>query len=176
MPYRSRGLSPRSQSPRRRSEWFAGVGGTAVTVITSSVSAILGNGVVTTFGEETLVRTRGLVDLFLTSSTSPGDGFFGALGIGLVSTPAFAAGAGSIPTPIQEIDWDGWLWYSHFSVHEDSADGQGSGAAHQRIILDSKAMRKVQEQETLVAVIEAIEIGTAVMSVFFDSRMLSKLP
>ena len=164
------------QSRSRRTEWFAGVGGTGVATFTASSIAILGTGIITNVGEETLVRVRGLFDAFLTSATSPGDGFFGAVGIGLVSSAAFTAGAASVPTPITELGWDGWLWHHFFSVHEDSADAQGSGSSQHRIEIDSKAMRKVEGEMTLYAAAEVVEIGTAVMSVFLNTRFLSKLP
>jgi len=165
-----------SRGRSRRTEWFVGPGGTGVSTLTTSAASILGSGIITTFGEETVVRTRGLVDCSLISSTSAGDGYFGAVGIGLVSSAAFTAGATAVPTPINEQGWDGWLFHHFFSVHEDSPDGQGSGSAHHRFEIDSKAMRKVQEDETLYAAIEVVEIGTAVMNVFLDTRVLSKLP
>jgi len=171
----SRGF-PNRQSRRRRTEWFQGVGDTGVTTFTGSGVSILGSGIITTFGEETLARTRGLLDVQLTSSTSAGDGYFGAVGIGIGTSAAFAVGAGSLPSPITELGWDGWLWHQFISVHEDSADGQGGGAAHQRVEVDSKAMRKLNTDETFFAMAEVVEIGTAVMTIFFDTRFLATLP
>jgi len=144
--------------------------------VTSSSVGILGTGQTTSFGEETLVRTRGLFDIFLTSSSSAGDGYFGAVGIGLVTLAAFTAGAASVPTPVTEDGWDGWLWHQYVSVHEDSPDGQGDGGGHHRVEIDAKAMRKVQGEMVLYAAFEFTEIGTAVANIFLNSRMLSKLP
>jgi len=170
----SRGFRSR-QSPRRRTEWFQGVGGTAITSVASSSAGFLGGGVVTTFGEETLVRTRGILDLTMIAVTSPGDGFFGAVGIGLATSAAVAAGIASVPTPITESGWDGWLWHSFVSVH-GGITLIANESSHQRVEIDSKAMRKVQDDMTLFAAFEVVEIGSAVMSVFLDTRMLSKLP
>jgi len=135
---------------------------------------IIGSGIVLASGAATFIRLRGLLDWFLVSSTSAGDGFFGAFGVGVVATPAFTAGAASLPGPITEADWDGWLYHTFVSIHEGSPDGPGN-AGDQRIEVDSKAMRKADGDMTLVAVLEIVEIGTASASLFFDSRMLVKL-
>ena len=174
MRHRSRGFSPGRS--RRKSEWFQGPGGTAVTSVSSSTSTFLGSAVQTTAIEETLVRTRGILDCFLTSATSPGDGFFGAFGIGRATAAAVAGGVTTVPTPITELGWDGWLYHTFISCHESSADEAGSGSSVFRIEVDSKAMRILQNDENFYAALEVIEIGTAAMSVFFDCRMLTKLP
>ena len=171
----SRG-SHRGNRSRRRTEWFGGVGGTAVQSFSSSGTALLGSGIITTTGEETLARTRGILDIFLTAGTSAGDGYFGAVGIGLATTSAFQAGVASLPTPITESGWDGWLWHQFYSVHIGIAASADSDGSHFRTEIDSKAMRKVDTSMTLYAAIEHVEIGTAVMSVFLDTRMLSFLP
>jgi hypothetical protein len=105
--------------------------------------------------------------------TSAGDGYQGAMGIGLASSAAFTAGIGSLPTPITEAAWDGWLWHRFFSVHGGVADGSTNAGSYQ-IEVDSKAMRKVSDEMTIFMAGEFTEIGTALMSVFFDSRMLLK--
>ena len=83
---RRSGFHPRSQrSSGVARDWGAGVGGTAVATITGNNTQILGSGVQTTGSELTLLRTHGILDMFLTSATSAGDGFFGAFGIGVFS-------------------------------------------------------------------------------------------
>ncbi len=176
MAFRSQGRHARAGGPRRKTAWAQGPGSTGLTSITASSVAIIGSGSVPTVPELTVARIRGLFDIFLTSSTSPGDGFFGALGIGMVQTPAFAAGISAIPTPLSELGSENWLWLSHFSVHEASADGQGSGTDHQRVFIDSKAMRKQSAEQTLYIALEVVEIGTAAASLFMDTRVLDFLP
>jgi len=61
------------------------------------------------------------------------------------------------------------------SVHEDSPDGQGGGAGHQRIVVDSKAMRKFGPEDVVIYVLEVILLGTAAMNVHADARMLFKV-
>ena len=124
---------------------------------------------------ETLVRTRGIFEAVLKTATSAGDGYFGAIGIGRVSTPAFVAGIVSMPTPLTDLAWDGWLYHSFFSLHAGVA-GDSAASSTQRIEIDSKAMRKLGTDETFYAAMEVIEVGTATMSLFLNTRMLSKLP
>jgi len=170
VPHSSRLIRPRT-GKRRKTEWFQGVGDAAETVFSASSVSILGSGVITSFGEETLIRTRGLFAAVLESATSVGDGFFGAIGIGKATSSAFAAGIASLPTPLTEINWDGWLYHSFFSLH--SSLGQNENQLV--MVIDSKAARIVGTDETLYAAIEVVEIGTAIMSVHLDTRMLSKL-
>ena len=172
MTVRRRGFLPRG--PRRLTDWGEGPGGSSVNSFTATTTFIVGSGMVITVGASTVVRLRGILDVQLTSATSPGDGFFGAFGIGVVTSAAFAAGVAALPTPVTEIDWDGWMYHTFISVHESSADEPGSGASHQRIEIDSKAMRKMDGDVTLVGVLDVVEIGTAVGALFFDSRVLIK--
>ena len=48
--------------------------------------------------------------MFLSAATSALDGFNGAFGIGLVTRQALAVGVSAVPTPLDEEDWDGWLY------------------------------------------------------------------
>ena len=159
---------------RRMTDWGVGPGGTGVTTLSASGSSILGAGVTTVAGIVTLVRTRGLFDVFLTAGVSAGDGMTGAVGIGIVSEPAFDAGIASIPTPITEAVWEGWLWHSFFSVHVGAAGGLDNPGASQRIEIDSKAMRKFSVEDTFVAVVELVETGAATAQIRLDTRMLFK--
>jgi len=115
----------------------------------------------------------------MVSASSASDGFHVGFGIGLVSTQAFDAGIVSLPSPLTESFWPGWLYHNFFDLRMISAtegDGVNAVAGVVRIDVDSKAMRKWGANETVVAVMEQVEIGaSAVASVFFDSRVLVKL-
>ena len=128
--------------------------------------------------EFTIVRTRGFFEVGLASATAAQDGFFGAIGIGIVTAKAFAIGGTAMPGPLTEIDWDGWLFHSFFDVRMLSgthADGVNAVSAHQRIEIDSKAMRKISTEEILVGVTEVTESGTGVIETHADCRVLVKL-
>jgi len=152
--------------------WGLGPGGTGATALSATGVSLLGGGVLPA-EKLTLVRTRGVLDLFLNTAASANDGFFGAMGIGIASDAAFDAGIVSLPTPLSESIWDGWLYHTFFSVH--ASINSGGTASHQRVEVDSKAMRITSEENVIYAAIEVVEIGVATMDVFFESRMLFKL-
>ena len=169
--------SPRIRGPRRKTSWGVGPGGTGVNGVTVSSAAFLGAGIVlTSLSDVTLVRLRGYFEALLESGAAAGDGFFGAIGIGIVETAAFTAGIVSVPTPLTEDDAELWLYHRFFGVHVNSAAGVNDPGAHIRFEVDSKAMRKFSDDQTMYAAVEVIEIGTAALDMFFDSRVLLKLP
>ncbi len=102
----------------------------------------------------TIVRTRGIVSV--SGSFAADLTISGALGVCIVTDEAFAAGAGSIPRPFDDAGWGGWLaWRSFFTVNE-FIDGTGFQAdANHYFDIDSKAMRKVAPNETVVLMCES---------------------
>jgi len=167
----------RSHGPRRKTAWGFGPGGTGVNAISASTSVILTSAVALTVEQEvTLVRLRGLFSWYLTAATSAADGFQGAIGITLVSTPAFTAGVTSVPTPITEMAWEGWLYHRMISIHGSSAGDVSSDAANESFEVDTKAQRIWEDDQTLIAVVEVIEVGAAAAQINFDSRLLVMLP
>ncbi len=152
-------------------DWDHGPGSTGLFSSSASTAAILGTGLTPASSELTVMRTRGIVDLFLDGTPgADGAGFFGAIGIGKCTLAAFTAGIVSIPTPITEVGWDGWLWHSFFSVHHGETGLGPSPAAHQRIEIDSKAMRKFDAHEVIYMAIEQVLVGTAVINCMKDSQ------
>ena len=169
---RSRGFS---RAPRRSSgvarDWGLGPGESVITSIMGTGSTILGSGITPGESELTVMRTRGLLELgILGQATANGDGFFGAVGIGVFSLPAFTAGVTSMPTPVTEAAWNGWFWHQFIALHDWDVGVESQVSIQYEV--DSKAMRKFDTQMVLAAVIEVTEIGAATMGVFFDSRML----
>ncbi len=155
-------------------DWGAGTGGTGVTLINATGSTILGAGVQTTGSELTLLRTRGIVDLFTKGTVATdGNGFFGAVGIGVFTDQAFTAGVASLPTPLTDSFSNVWLWHQYISVHVgDQSEYSAGPESAQRVMIDSKAMRKFDANQVLACILEVVEIGTMEMNVFHDSRIL----
>ena len=105
-----------------------------------------------------------------------GEGFHLAIGIGIVSSQAFSIGATAIPGPLSEMEWGGWMYHRILDLHAVTAtigDNNFSNTVWEEI--DSKAMRKISSNEVLVAMVEAVEVGTASMDIYFDTRVLLKL-
>jgi len=175
-----------SQAPRRLNDWFGGPAtGTNGSIQTISVTGpVLWTTAIGFSIPQTLVRTRGSMLLTLKNATAQGDGFTGAIGIAKATTAAVVAGVGSVPTPLTEEDWDGWIWHRYFALSsQDPIDGggitdrdlQNPVTASLRFDFDSKAMRKVLELETLYGVIEVTEVGTSTLALFANCRQLFKL-
>jgi len=129
--------------------------------------------------QATIVRCRGLISATLLTAAAAGDGFFGAFGIGIVNENAFTVGGTtSVPTPITDIDWPGWLWHQFFDVRAVTAtigDGVNAVGAYARFEIDSKAMRKMGDEEVLMGVTQVEESGAATMEVNANTRLLFKL-
>ena len=134
----------------------------------------------------TIVRLRGQLLLYMSAATAAQDGFTGAVAVGIVRKQAFDIGVTAVPLPLDEEFWDGWMWYQYFSLKaaDPIVAGAVSGEPNQvhnvsaglRIEVDSKAMRKIPQNNALIVVIQALETGTAVLNWLFNSRTLSKLP
>ena len=177
---RPRGFRSRvSGSSRRLTAWGVGPGSSTGTGLTSSSAAIVGGGLVPVVNALTLVRTRGVLSLTIEAIAAAGDGFHGAFGLLKVTDEAFAAGITALPHPIDDVDYDGWWYHTFFDLHSITAtiaDGSNSDALSKRIEIDSKAMRKLKIGETLCGVVQVVEDGTSTITIFFDLRLLFKLP
>jgi len=178
VPARRGSFQARGHAPsRRRTGWELGPGGDAPLTVSADGISILGSGLVLLVDGLTLVRLRGSVQALLTQATAIADGFHCAMGIGIVNEDAFAIGVTTIMDPLTDADWDGWLYHRFFDLHAQSSTTVGPGPADNlQFEVDSKAMRKTTDGDVIFAALEVVEQTTAVMQVFFDSRVLFKLP
>jgi hypothetical protein len=115
------------------------------------------------------------LDLLLSAATSALDGFTGAFGIGIATAAATAIGITAVPTPITEQEWDGWIFWHAFSVRAPAAFDGTMAAIFRSVEIDSKAMRKLREEDSIYAAVEVIEQGTSALNVGLDTRILLKL-
>jgi len=175
---RERGIHRgRALSKPRATGWNDGTGGTGISGFTASGAFFMGNAFGFTADGFTIVRQRGLLRLWGTLATAPGDGFVGAFGIGLATTAAVVAGVAAVPTPITEQDDENWMFWHAISVHNPVVSStEIARSFFQEVVVDVKAMRKVASGMSIYSIIELVETGTATMSGSWDSRMLTKLP
>ena len=173
----------RPRSTKRKSSWGLGPS-TIGSAMTASGSLVGTTGASPIAEGLTLVRLRGHGYLYLTVASGVNDGFHGAMGIGIVTAKAFTAGIASMPTPVTDLDWDGWLWHQFFCVQSPSAIGANAaidtdllipGPSHYRFEIDSKAMRKFPTDMTLFWALQTTLIGTATVTVLVQTRGLYKL-
>ena len=175
---RQRGFPVRNRSQRRNVAWVIGPNSVSQFITATGMTLWTTGTQLVTEDEVTVVRTRGILSLTLQAVASLGDGINGAIGIGIVSTPAFDIGVTAVPGPLAEVNWPGWLYHNFFDVRAATAtigDGVNSGGANLRMQIDSKAMRKFGIQETMVAVVEVVEQGTVTVEMNGDIRQLAKL-
>ncbi len=123
----------------------------------------------------TVIRFRG--NLHVASDQSAAlETYSMALGMAVVSVQASAIGVTAIPTPAIDVGSDLWFVYERVTSKFDFVSGVGFHPAAGVIKeIDSRAMRKVQEGEDIVSVIENGALTAAGCDVRFSGRILIKL-
>ena len=146
--------------------------------LSATGSELWSGAVATTLGEVTLIRTRGHVSSYMEASSAVGTGFFGAWAIGITTAVALAAGIASMPTPLTDATWDGWLWHNFFDARAITAtigDGVNAFSCVARAEIDSKAMRRLEDDMVLFGVTEVVEQASGLLETQADTRMLFKV-
>ena len=118
----------------------------------------------------TVVRIRGQASIRAVATVDLD--VVGAVGIGIVSDEAFAAGIVSIPGPFDSADWGGWMLWRAFSFRVEFTDATGFAFVPWYFEIDSKAMRKMAPNETLVIMAESQQ---GAYQVSMPTRTLIKL-
>ena len=169
---RGRSFAPRGRSGGvHNKEWTTFfIDGTALDLAIGSIVAF---SALVADEAETLLRSRGLVKLVLDAS-SINESATVAMGLAMVSARAVAAGAASLPRPASEGSFP-WLWHDWGIVSSFAGAGTGGIAEVSTVIVDSKAMRKVKEDEVLALVFEIAEStdGGGVVRIDAGFRILS---
>ncbi len=119
----------------------------------------------------TVVRNRGMVSI-IPNQSGADLSYGGAFGIGVVTDEAVAAGVASVPGPVTDSDWQGWLAWQSFAYRLDFDTGAGKLLISNDFELDSKGMRKMGDGETLVMVAES-QVGA--FDIFAGIRTLLML-
>ena len=111
----------------------------------------------------TVVRTRMTV-MISTDQLAADEQQIGAVGLAIVSSQAVLIGVTAVPTPITDLASD--KWFVHQPLISDfifaTAAGFDSDGGHIYEI-DSKAMRKVNDDEEIIVVAEALGVGSGVL-------------
>ena len=170
---RSRFLQVRAQ--KRAVSWSEGPTGTHS--ITANQSTLFTTGQ-QALVDLTVVRIRGELLLGLGAVDALLSGFPRiAFGLCNVTENAFNAGVTSIPTPLTDIAWDGWMyhWVGSLRAIANATLANAEGLTNMRLVVDTKAMRKMHATDVTCAVIEtAGEVGTVTLAADLSSRMLDK--
>ena len=181
MPFRNRSTPHgfRSGGTRRKTQW----NGTAVSAVgfqsvgTSSkviVAEITAAGFAVIGTPLTLIWTRGQF-AFWSDQIAGSEDQIGAFGIAIVSEQARAAGAASVLGPQINSDWDGWLFWHAITARMEFISAVGLEPHFATVVeIDSKAMRKVEDNMGMVIVAENASAST-VFDLAINIRTLFKL-
>jgi len=173
----SRTFTTRSQ--RRLTDWIGGVSASfnesqlnagVAAIISSFDTRIAGNE-----GPFTITRTLGYLGV-APSATTAEQFAHGAFGIQVISGEAFDAGIAAMPTPFSESGDERWHVFFYWSMMYAFNVGAG-GTSHSRnpqMNFDSKAQRRVDTGDVIVAVIEN-GASTDAVDFLSNNRLLVKV-
>ncbi len=175
---------PRRRIPlgkKRETNWIQTAAPTQVTQTAGSNSstlwtiALIDNSLLSA----TLVRIRGMA-IVRHALGVEGEQAFG-VGIALCTDKEVDAGGASLPLPITDAANDRWVWHWSGIVGTRGITGVSptqslAALALERTVVDSKAMRKWDERQTLCCLIENLNLSGTTASIFGTSwaRLLIK--
>ena len=159
MPRRRSNLTTRSRGFRPAGDWVGLATSDGGTTVAAATTVIIGSFTVTQ--PQTVRRVRGMIGVE-SDQIAASEVQLGAFGLCVVSDPAFAAGAASIPGPITDIDSNLWFVYQPFlrSLKFSTAASYVADFMGEYVI-DGKAQRKVTEEETVAVMVENASASTA---------------
>ena len=158
----------RFSGPKRLVEW-AGVADQGYVSVADGGATLISS--LTINEVATIVRTRGQVSVRPNVFAADLD-IVGAIGVGIVSQEAFAAGVASIPEPFSDSDWAGWFVWRSFSMSLEFHTAASSFLRDMTFEVDSKAMRKIGHNEVVVTIAES---QSGAFSISSPLRKLIKL-
>ena len=163
---------------RRPTTWvgFADTDFTSVAANALAVIAAITEATLASFPEPTIVRIRGRIDVMINPVGANNDDVRFGVGFALISARAFAAGSGSVHAPLTNSDWGGWIWWGTGILRQRSTYSEFSSPnAAQSLEIDSKAMRKVENDQVLVCATETLNgAGSTGVLVSAAGRVLFK--
>ncbi len=156
MAFRRRNLPSVVRAPRRETAWFSSKDSTGFTSLAAGTAILDASLNATALATRpfTIVRIRGLL-WWDSDQTAVTEVPFGALGMAVVSDQASAIGVTAVPTPISDEGSDLFmLWQPFVSATKFSTDIGYQNPSGNVFHFDSKAMRKVNDDQDFVIVLE----------------------
>jgi len=164
----ARGRTFHARRTRPKRQWI-GTADQGSAAVASGAKAIIQS--LDVAGPVTILRNRGILNIAAQAGSA--DLIIdGAYGIGVVSDVALALGITAVPGPFDESGWGGWLFHQFFQYQIDVTTdiGRMGGSQFSRqYVVDSKAMRKLGDNERMV---EIIESRNGALTVFAPVRTL----
>ena len=103
----------------------------------------------------TLLRTRGSLGIQLDAGAVDERALI-VFGITIVNVTAFTAGVAAVPSPVSEPDAN-WIWMGDVWLSSHAEAAISDTFLGQRLVIDSKAMRKIKPDEVQIIVGEVAE-------------------
>ena len=126
----------------------------------------------------TLARVRGSAYVHLDSGAVT-EGALVGMGLIVVKAPAFTVGGvASMPGPLADVE-QSWLWHQIFVLGPSvsATDDGGDMSRNARVIIDSKAQRKLQQEDTVAFVTEVtITAGSPTVDFQAACRFMVLIP
>ncbi len=151
---RKSGFIIRDGGRRRETLWFGGTAFSQALGATTSVALVLVlNAAALSLRPFTVIRTRGILHVRSDQSTA-GETYGASFGDAVVSEQASGVGITAVPTPTTDSDSDVWSVYEFMMMHFEHKTSVGFTDVGVQRIIDSKAMRKVEDGQDLISVVE----------------------
>ncbi len=161
---------------RRKTEWGSLISSGEWNIAAASSKLLVGSFSSATLAPlvpMTLSRVRGVFSHRSDQATAD-ETYAGAVGICVVQDAARAAGVASVPGPVTEVGQDMWLWWMPFVGRFEFGSASGFVLPFVHQIVDNRAMRKIEDGNAIVMVIETAAFGQGVSGAFF-LRFLFKM-
>ena len=143
--------------PRRASDWIDTLIGFTVATGAQDLTSLMTGVAPVNVRRQTLVRT--LIDLSLYSTSVAGawGTQIAAVGIGITSQEAFAAGVVADPITAGDQPSRGWIYRNRLVVAQN---GEGHPVVH-RLQADIRAARKLDDGECFIVTNNTTDLGTS---------------
>ncbi len=154
---------------RRETLWFTGVFASTTLAASTAVLVSTLNAAALALRPFTVVRTRGVL-MIESDQEAANERTRAAFGAAVVSDEASAIGVTAIPTPTTDDGSDLWFVYEAMPY---SMLASNSSPVFSRVDIDSRAMRKVEDGQDVVTVVEQAAAVGAILTNYV--RILIKL-
>ena len=155
------GFIVRNGVRRRETIWFGGTTfNQAIATTTTAVLVQALNAIALALRPFTVVRTRGVIHV-VSDQTAATEAYGASYGTAVVSDQAVAVGVTGVPTPTTDSFSDLFYVYEMMIGRFLFGTGVGFIEGGQTRIIDSKAMRKVEDGQDIATMVEGPGAGLA---------------
>ncbi len=171
---RKSGLVLRSSGAKRATQWIAAsVTNTALAGPSGAAVILVGNAALLALAPFTIVRTRGLINV-RSDQSAASETFHVGLAWFVPTVQASAIGVTAVPTPMTDDGSDMFFVYEEVTGRIDFTTGTGYRLMDVSRYYDSKAMRKVNDDQDINVAIET-SASSSGATVLHHARFLIKL-